>query len=221
MSEMIFLSHYYNDKTPGYGGKVDFVTEKTKCLKDGHSCNQQKLILSNHVGTHVDTPFHFFEKGKKLHEYSANSWVFHKVVLIDLNLANAELITSEHVKDKIPEGTELILFRTGFEKKRSTDQFWQENPGLSANLGDYLRWSFPSVRAVGGDIISATSFSKREEGKLAHQAFLDPDKINQPILIIEDMKLSGLKSSPVRVIVAPLLIDQADGAPVTVMAEIK
>lgn len=220
MSELIFLSHFYNDQTPGYGGKKDFFLEKSKCLHLGDSCNQLKITLSNHVGTHIDTPHHFFEKGKTLSDYPAGFWVFNKVSLIELDLMPCELITSAHVKLKINSECELLLLKTGFEKKRQEDIYWKENPGLSADLGEYLRENFPKVRVVGGDFISATCFSKREEGRLAHQAFLSPEKKNNPILIIEDMKLDQLAKNPQRVIVSPLLISGADGAPVTVMAEL-
>lgn len=220
MSEMIFLSHFYDENTPGYGGKKDFSLEHTKCLKDGHSCNQLKITLSNHVGTHIDTPFHFFQTGKTLSDYPANFWKFSKINLIDLSLTPSELITSTHIAGKINPDCDLLLLRTGFEKQRQEEIYWKENPGLSAELGNYLRENFPNIRAIGGDFISATSFTKRAEGKLAHEAFLSPDKKHNPILIIEDMKLSSLNSNPQMVIVAPLLILGADGSPVTVMAQL-
>ena len=66
------------------------------------------------------------------------------------------------------------------------------------------------------DLISISSYSNREEGRKAHHAFLNPDE-GEPILLIEDMKLDT-NSSFNKVIVAPLLIDNADGSPCTVLA---
>jgi arylformamidase len=82
------------------------------------------------------------------------------------------------------------------------------------------------VRAIGIDTISLTAFQNRPLGRQAHLAFLAPEentnptglKNNIPILIIEDMKLSGLKKTPQEVWVSPLLIHGADGVPVTVTA---
>jgi kynurenine formamidase len=66
------------------------------------------------------------------------------------------------------------------------------------------------------DLISVSSYSNREEGRKAHHAFLNPDE-GEIILLIEDMKLDT--DGPFnKVIVAPLLIDNADGAPCTVLA---
>ena len=50
--------------------------------------------------------------------------------------------------------------------------------------------------------------------KKAHVAFLNPVK-GEPILLIEDMKLNSIVSLS-KVIVAPLLIENADGAPCTI-----
>ena len=66
------------------------------------------------------------------------------------------------------------------------------------------------------DLISVSSYSNRSEGRKAHQAFLKPE-IGNPILLVEDMKLN-IKGPFSKVIVAPLLIDKADGAPCTVLA---
>ncbi len=69
------------------------------------------------------------------------------------------------------------------------------------------------MRAVGFDCISISSPKHRIEGREAHCEFL-----KRGIILIEDMKLGVLKKSPDRVIVSPLLIEDADGAPATVFA---
>ena len=63
-------------------------------------------------------------------------------------------------------------------------------------------------------MISLTSKLDRLEGKKAHFSFL----IENDILVLEDMDLSNLKETPDRVIIAPLLIEGADGSPCTVIA---
>ena len=66
------------------------------------------------------------------------------------------------------------------------------------------------------DLISISSYSNRDEGRKAHHAFLNPIE-GEPILLIEDMKLDHVTRLK-KVIVAPLLIDNADGSPCTVLA---
>jgi arylformamidase len=54
----------------------------------------------------------------------------------------------------------------------------------------------------------------------ANRAFLTELEIDgdnkDPILIIEDMDLSKIKTCPSKIIVSPLRFEMADGAPVTV-----
>ena len=66
------------------------------------------------------------------------------------------------------------------------------------------------------DLISVSSYSNRLEGRKAHHAFLNPEE-GDPILLIEDMKLDTVGPFS-KIIVAPLLIDKADGVPCTVIA---
>ena len=68
------------------------------------------------------------------------------------------------------------------------------------------------------DLISISSYSNREEGRKAHHAYLNP-KSGKPVLLIEDMKLSSI-SHLKKVIVAPLLVDKADGVPCTILGYI-
>jgi kynurenine formamidase len=69
------------------------------------------------------------------------------------------------------------------------------------------------------DLISVSSYSNRSEGRKAHHAFLNPAE-GEPVLLIEDMKLDVFDLI-FKVIVAPLRIEKADGAPCTVMAYTK
>ena len=87
---------------------------------------------------------------------------------------------------------------------------------LISDLSSLFRANFPKLRCIGMDLISISSYVNREEGRKAHHAFLNP-KNGKPILLIEDMKLD-VDGPFKKVIVAPLQIDKADGAPCTVIA---
>ena len=63
-------------------------------------------------------------------------------------------------------------------------------------------------------MISLTSQLDKSEGKKAHIAFL----IESDILVMEDMNLSEINHKPSRVIIAPLLINNADGVPCNIFA---
>lgn len=219
MDPWIFLSHILDHQTPGYGGEKAFQVTCAKALQLGHSCNQSHWTLSNHVGTHIDAPFHFSDQGKKIDEFSAHEWFFHRVCLLDLNVHPGEIIELGDWCEQVPQDADLLLLRTGFEQYRDREIYWQDNPGIGPDVGSWLRLNRPALRAVGLDFISLTSFRHRPVGKLAHQAFLDPSREGNPLLIIEDMALKKLQVSPQQVIVLPLRVAGSDGSPVTIVAQ--
>ena len=226
MSGRFFLSHPLSAETPGFGGAKDFVVHPQRRISRGDSSNSDRWELSNHIGTHIDAPYHFCEEGNRISDFAADFWFFDHPHLVDLPKLTPDLIGPELDKpdswaNKIPMNCDLLLIRTGFEAQRAKEAYWSSNPGLSAELAVFLRAHRPSVRAVGMDFISTTSFKHREAGREAHRAFLNVSGAGHPILLIEDMKLSPLTGAPVTILVSPLRVDGADGAPVTVIAEIK
>lgn len=221
MSDYIYLSHILSEDAPGYGGAQGFFNHSATKIKEGRSSNSSKWELSNHIGTHIDAPYHFSDEGTKLDDVDANFWIFNHIHLATYAANPAELIPASEWVNDIPKDCDLLLIQTGFEKFRNEDKYWEQNPGLSKELGLWLRENRPSIRALGIDVLSATSWQKREEGRIAHRAFLSPiENGASPIWIIEDMKLSSLTNSPKQVIVSPIRVKSSDGAPVTVLAKL-
>ena len=217
MNKYIYLSHFLSESTPTYGKRDQFTIKRTSCIDHGDTANSHSLNIStNHMGTHIDLPKHFFEHGQCLNDFNPNYWFYSHVSLLDLSKNNGELITVEDLKDKkIALKTEILLIKTGFEKFRNKEIYWKENPGVSPELADFLRSEYPNIRTLGFDFISLTSFQHRSIGKEAHQAFLNPEK---PITIIEDMHLEDINKSPLCLNVFPLLVQNIDSSPVTVIA---
>lgn len=207
--KVFLLSHTLSSLTPCYGGKKDVVVQAIKQIKLGDSCNTKKISLSLHAGTHVDVPFHFIGKGRKVLDIQPCEWFFSKVNLVNVQVKAGHLV----VPKDMPRLTncELLLIKTGFEKYRQKEIYWRNSPGLSPEMAVFLRKKCPSLRAIGVDFISISSLSDREAGRKAHKDLLGND-----ILLIEDMRLSFLKSAPGRVLVSPIFVEDADGAPCTV-----
>ena len=215
---LIILSYYLSPTTPlyGNGGSIEFSSEKN--ISNGDSCNTTSLSFSNHSGTHIDFPYHFDEKGKKLNDYPANFWEFNFVEIVDLSghVEDSQIINEELFELDYNAKTDLLLIKTGYGDFRGTNRYTLTPPGLSSDLASYFRKKLPNLRCIGLDLISISSYSNREEGRKAHHAFLNPKEGN-PILLIEDMKLNNILELK-KVLVAPLLIDKADGSPCTVLA---
>ena len=218
MNKTIFLSHPLSNDTPLYGGANDINLKQNTFIRNGDTANSLTLSFPNHAGTHVDVPYHFFENGKKLTDYDASYWIFYKPILVDVPGDDGYLVRYDDVRESINKDTDLLLIRTGYEKHRGVKKYWQKNPGLSVDMARNLRLKHPSIRAVGMDIISTTSRLHRKEGREAHREFLGSHYSSDPILLIEDMALKQYSNDDAQIIVLPLLIVSADGAPCTIVA---
>ena len=218
---MILLSYYLSSNTPLYGNSdgINFVQEKQ--IRNNDSCNTMNISFPNHSGTHIDFPSHFAPEGKSLSDYTPEFWEFNHVKIIDLSgrIVDSQIISHECFNLDKNINTELLLIKTGYGVYRGTDRYTLTPPGLSSNLASFFRNKFPNLRCIGVDLISISSYSEREEGRKAHHAFLNPQK-GEPILLIEDMKLDTISTFN-KVIVAPLLIENADGSPCTILAYTK
>ena len=215
---MIFLSYYLSLNTPLYGNSngIKFILDKQ--IRKNDSCNTMNISFPNHSGTHIDFPVHFDPEGKSLNDYTPEFWEFNHVEIVDLSgkITDSQIIGHEYFKLENNVNTEMLLIKTGYGDFRGTDRYTLTPPGLSSGLAPFFRNKFPKLRCIGVDLISISSYANREEGRRAHHAFLNP-KEGDPILLIEDMKLDNISQLKM-VIVAPLLIDNADGSPCTVLA---
>lgn len=226
MRNNINLSHLISQSTPAYGNRDRiFVRDNSSILK-GETANSSCWIFSNnHIGTHIDSPRHFSATGKKTQDFPVNDFFYDKVKLVDITCATGILIGIDDfkkVEDAVPADVELLFIRTGYEGHRGVDKYWNDSPGLAAELADYFRGKFPALRCVGFDFISLTSWNFRPEGRVSHKAFLCPDEEEKkPILVIEDMALANVQTAIKTVVVAPMFVEDGNGGAVTVFADVE
>ncbi len=216
MSAYLSLSHILSENTPSYGNGVKPILEILNSIKNGASSNKTKIITDSHLGTHIDFPYHFIEEGKKGEDYLPSDFVFNFPFVIDLPIQQ-DLISNNLLNEfSFPRNTDLLLIKTGTEHFRNTEKYWQNGPGMAAETAMFLKQKIPSLKAIGFDFISLSSYQHREEGRLAHKKYLSSN-----ILIIEDMKLSVIVKNLkiLKVVVAPLLFTNCDASPVYVLAE--
>ena len=215
----IYLSHFLSNDTPTYGKRDKFEIHKNSSIESGDTANSFSLNLStNHMGTHIDLPNHFYKNGQSLNDFKASYWFYDNVGFINLPKKHGELIIVDDLlcfENSLDSKMEILIIKTGFEQYRKTDVYWQENPGIDPSVANYLIEKYPNIRTIGFDFISLTSFKHRSVGKQAHLSFLNPEK---PITVIEDMHLEKLDFCPSKINVFPLLVKNIDSAPVNVIA---
>lgn len=217
--QVTYLSHPITNDTPSYGNRDEIRITPQNEISKGDTANTSGVYISNnHIGTHVDVPKHFYDDGKTITDLEPKEWVFNHITLIDISCQKAKLID---IKDlellDISAKTEFLIIRTGFEKKRGTKAYWNAYPSISPGACVFLRQKYSNLRAVGFDFISLTSPLFKEAGKESHKILLE-EKGGEFIFIIEDMKIGHLEKAPNTLIMAPLLINQGNGGPVTIFA---
>ena len=224
MSNWIYLSYPLSTGLSGYGNGQRLTINQIRSIDKGDTSNNTEFCMPSHLGTHIDFPYHFSSNGKTIDDYNPNFFSFEKVSIINLELINKiedYLIKPEHLVNVIDDcsiNTDLLLLKTGFCDKRSTEEYWKYGYGIGLGVAVLLKQNFPLLRAIGFDLISLNSYQRRETGRKSHKEFL----IDQNILIIEDMNLSKINATSKfnQLIVAPLNISGSEGAPVTVFANI-
>lgn len=218
---MIFLSYLLNEYTPTYGNRNTFHIEKKSAITRGDTANDSTITTTVHIGTHLDMPYHFFEKGQTIESFDADDFQFSHILFLEIEpkgyvirdelLNRLETVSDNHY--------DMLIVKTGSCHERESRRYWEENYGFHPDIYDILTNRFPTIRMFGFDTISVSSFQDRTTGKEAHRRFLNPER---PILLLEDMDLRYLNNSKslISVIVAPLRIGGSDGLPATVMASL-
>lgn len=212
-----YLSHMISAKVPSYGSACEVVCEATSSIAEGRSSNSFRIAMSNHAGTHIDAPNHFFDAGRKISDFDAGYWVFSRPVVIDVKLAAKEQLKAGDWMTNIRSDNDIVLLRSGWSRFRSETKYLTENPGIDPDTSLAIRKLFPGVRAVGIDWVSVSSFSDRAAGRRTHSILLDPGADGAPKCIIEDMDLGGDMSRLRQVIALPIMIKAIDSAPCTVL----
>ena len=211
--KIIDLTLTVSDEIPTFPGspQPSFIPwENVK--EDGY--NLELLFLSTHTGTHMDAPYHFLEKGAKIHEISLKKLVS-EAVLIKSKKKSGESITKTDVQKfekkygKI-DGFSSIIFYTGWQRNLQKKYYFTKNPGLSVSAAKYL--ASKKVSLVG---IDSPSIDLGTDSKFSvHQIFA-----KKGMLIVENLaNLDKIKSSKFHLVVLPLKLKNATGSPVRAVA---
>lgn len=225
MDHCLYLNHFLSESTPLYGNRGKIKIEKNSGIKEGGTSNSSFLSFPAHCGTHIDAPKHFDQKGKTLDMYPPSFWFSSEVHFINIHCELGELITisliGEDKLNAIPIDCQFLIIKSGAEKWRtqSPNLYSESGPGLGLDFAKWIRAN-RSLKFLGMDFISASSFCSREVGRMVHRELLGSrvDQSTKPILLIEDMALEKVAFAPKAVWVVPLMYLGADGAPVSIIA---
>jgi kynurenine formamidase len=179
---------------------------------DGY--NLELLFLSSHTGTHLDAPFHFIKKGKRIHEILPSRLITN-AILIHVKKGANQLITRSDIiefEKKVIriKNNATVVFSTGWQRNLQKEYYFKKNPGLSASAARYL--VSKKINLVG---IDSPSIDKGNDTKFSvHQILLKNN-----VLVVENLcNLEKIPREHFKLIVLPLKLKDATGSPVRAIA---
>lgn len=189
---------------------------------DEDGANVTMMNLTSHTGTHMDAPFHVIERGLRLTDLEPGDFVFESPVVIDLPLEDMQVVQPEDLEQFVQVGqkADLLLVRFGYGpvRRANPDHYSIKSPGFGVASAEYLRQRFPRLRGLGMDVPSLSCIEYLDETMAAHHVLLEGE--GRRFIIIEDMNLEQDLTRLTKVIVAPLMVEGLDGAPVNVIGEL-
>ena len=207
--KFIDLTLPISEKIPTFPGSPQPIFIQWENIKDD-GYNLELLFLSSHTGTHLDAPYHFLEKGKKIHEISLKRLIINAILVKirkrgDQPITKTDIQKFEKKHGKIPNES-TVIFWTNWQKMIKNDSYFVKNPGLSVTAAKYL--ISKKTNLVGID--SPSIDLGKEKRFLVHHLFAKND-----VLIVENLaNLDKIKSWKFQLAVLPIKLKNATGAPV-------
>lgn len=206
---IVDLSHEYADDMPLYPGLPSpSFHDFAEVERDGYAMSQYTLL--NHIGTHVDLPSHQVAGGATLDEIPLESLVTDAVTL-DLSGREPGAVGRDELEPllgEVREGDWLFVY--------------SDNGRNWGSEGYWTGWSYPDAEAsrtlvergivgIGFDGPSADPVDT--ETFDLHKVWLGAGR-----MILENLTNLGLLPARTQVVVAPLKVRAANGAPARVFA---
>lgn len=209
--KVIDLTHEITSGMMVYPG--DPQVEISEALKhESDYCHVDSLRMGSHTGTHIDAPYHFLPRGKRITDYPLSKFTGEGIALDLSDKKDNEAIEAddlEKIRPLINKGDILVLC-TGWYRHFGSDRYLN-HPFLSRGAAVLIVEMGISIVAVDFLNVDPTLYESWE----AHPVLLSND-----VLIVENvndsMELEGGRRY--RFAFAPLKLNGSDGSPIRAFA---
>ncbi len=221
----IDLSYKLHEQIPTYPGLPMEKFEPHTRMANADESNTTLITHFLHNGTHVDAPFHFYDKGATIDQIPIEDFVYERPLVIQRRLNKSELFQLEHLTSSGDEihKADILLFYTGYGDLRKDRQVYADDfPSVSEQAAKYIRTELLNVKAVAIDTLSIESATLAPSNNFrVHKTFLDGGSFNtRPVLVYEDVNIGKIASKSIgRIYAFPLRLKGLDASPVTIVAE--
>ena len=167
-------------------------------------CNLSRLEMSCHSGTHLDVPYHFYEDGKTLDEFSVTDFIkrVHVIEIMD----PAQVSESEVDWNRIKPG-EGVLFKTRNSREELVksgnfvSDFVYLSPEAAKKVNDC------SASLVGIDYITIDKYG----AEIFHSHL---EVLGKDVIVLEGINLAQVPEGAYTLMCLPLKLSGADASPV-------
>lgn len=220
------LSYHFKKNMPIYPGSPEEEIIPVERIKKGGPSNTTIFKHFIHNGTHVDAPFHFYDKGETIDQIPIENFVYKHPLIIKKQLKKSELLSLEDLEQYETEihSADILFFYTGYCNLRDKPRVYVDDfPTISEEVAKFIRTELLNVKAIAIDVLSIESaiLGPKTNFKV-HKTLLDGELYNtRPLLIFEDVNVCKIVDKKIkRVYAFPLRITGLDGSPVNIVVEI-
>lgn len=205
--KVIDLTHFVEEEMTVY---CEEESANIKPLYKVEECgfNVLTVELSTHTGTHIDSARHIFKDGATIDDFDLNKFIGDAYIIDCTNMQEITLETILKHKKQI-EGVDYLILKTGWEDKWYTEAYLEGYPILSDEACEFLS-NIETLSGIGLDCISVDSRGKDVKN---HRILLSKGK-----MLIENLCNVKDLNEKCKIIIAPLKVRNANGAPTRVYA---
>ena len=173
-------------------------------VEKGDPVNMVHISIDSHVGTHIDSPFHFIPTGDTIDLMPIDTTVGPARVI---EIKSEHEITVDELEPYDIQAGERILFKTkNTPKVYATRIYKGKYVTIAPEAARYL--AAKKIRLVGIDYLTSARANDREDVFAVHLAFL-----SNGVYIIEGLNMDGVAPGDYELVCLPLRLEKCDAAP--------
>lgn len=194
-----------SNETPVFPGDPGVKVTPVISISDGAVANVSNISIGSHMGTHIDAPKHFFDSGNTIDKLPIDSLVGTARVI---DVPGRDFISAQDLKPFDIKSGEIIILKTRNSSFIEEPGFNTKFVYLSRDAAEYLVEA--GIKTVGIDYMSIEEYESPDSS--VHKILLSNN-----IVIIEGLKLNGIKQGKYEIAALPLKIKDCDGSPARVV----
>lgn len=160
-------------------------------IKDGNMYNLTGFSMCAHNGTHIDAPYHFYDDGKKIDELNLDALVGRCYVTY-----KSGVLTALDAKEIVDKAKEI-----------------DKEAAKRILIGGDMYVTLEAAKVFASENILLIGNQSQTVGPLDAPAAVHYELLKKEVILLEGIRLEGVKEGVYFLNAAPLKLEGSDGAP--------